>query len=153
MSEITLEWDFESASVIAQKDGRFFEIGTVTLKLLAWAIVGCTYYHHLLPVSADDLCSEKYSEAFDRVKNEVKELQREDPAISVKHLRLDHPRHLCFLDLAVKLKFPVPLPFLELYDAKICDKILPYTKLLKPVYNMELKGRQGSDLASSQDAF
>jgi hypothetical protein len=39
MSEITLEWNSESASVITQKDGPFFEIGTVTLNPLVWRLL------------------------------------------------------------------------------------------------------------------
>jgi len=153
MSEITLEWDFESASVIEQKDGRFFEIGTVTLKLLAWAIVGCTYYHHLLPISEEDICKERRSETLERARNEIWELHREHPEISVKHLRLDHPKHPCFYDVAIELQFGVPLLFSDPYQKKVLETIFPYTQLLKKVYNMELKGRHDYDLASSEDAF
>ena len=138
MSRIMLEWDDESASVLAQKDGRTFEIGTVILKTLAFTIVGCTYYHHLLAITCDATRSEMYQTQLAKIRAGVDKLHRAHPEITAKNLHLDTPRNPTFLDLRIPIKFPIPFLFTDSYSEQVQKRILPYTQLLKPVYNLEV---------------
>jgi hypothetical protein len=138
MSQITLEWDDDSASVLEQEDGRFFEIGTVVLNTLAFAIVGCTYHHHMIPLSNDSKYKTAHRQQLTQIKNELKSLQASHPEISVKHLCADASGDPRFLDLAIPLDFPIPLLLSDPYQEQVLAKITPYTTLLKSVHNLEL---------------
>ena len=153
MSEITLDWEYESASVLEQKDGRIFEIGTAVLHTLALAIVGCTYHQHILPVNCEAKYLQTHNDQIEQLREELRELHTDYPEVSAKNLRLDTPRSPHFLDLTIKLQFPVPFLFSDPYKEYILEKIIPYTHVLKPIYIMELKGRQGDELASDQDTL
>jgi hypothetical protein len=153
MSEITLDWEYESASVLEQKDGRTFEIGTVVLHTLALAIVGCTYHHHILPMNCEAKYLKTHGDQIEQLREELRELHANYPEVSAKNLRLDTPRSPHFLDLDIKLQFPIPFLFSDPYKEYILEKIIPYTQLLTPVYTMELKGRQAHELASDQDTL
>jgi hypothetical protein len=154
MAQITLDWEDEYASVLTEKDGRCFEIGTVVLKTLAYAIVGCTYYHHVLPVSDGTKFSKSRKVQYTRAKEVIASLERDHPEISVKNLRIDDARNPHFFDLAIPLKFTVPLLFSDPYQAQVSTKIHPYTQLLAPVYNLEVRGRvvHGCDMARGQES-
>jgi hypothetical protein len=153
MSQIVLDWDFDYASVLEQKDGHIFEIGMVILETLAFAIVGCTYYHHMMPLTCNVKALKQYQDQVAQFKEELQVLHRTYPEISPKRLRQDTPRNPHFLDLAIPLTFAVPLLPTDAYQKQVLQKILPYTKLLKPIYVMEFKGRLSSDeLASSTDS-
>jgi len=153
MTRITLEWEYDSGSVLEHKDGRIFEIGTVVLERLAFAIVGCTYYHHIMPLNCNIKMMPRYYDQNVQFREELQALHATYPEISPKHLRQDTPRNPHFLDLAIRLKFTVPLLFTDAYQEQILKKILPYTTLLKPIYTMELKGRPSDELANGQNAL
>ena len=154
MTRILLDWDYDYASVLEQKDGRIFEIGMVTLDTLAFAIVGCTYYHHMMPLTCNVKALKQDQDQVAQFKEEIQALHTIHPEISPKRLRQDIPRNPHFLDLAIPLKFTVPLLPKDAYHEQILHKILPYTKLLKPIYVMEFKGRLSSDeLASGTDTL
>ena len=153
MSEITLDWEYDSAYVLEQKDGRTFEIGTVDLNTLALVIVGCTYYHHLIPLNCEEDYLKTHGDQIAQLREEIRGLHADHPEISPRRLRLNTPRSPHFLDLAIKIQFSVPLLFSDPYKEYILEKIIPYTQVLTPIYNMELKGRQSDELASDQDTL
>jgi len=154
MIQITLDWEDEYASVLTQKDSRCFEIGTVFLKTLAYAIVGCTYFHHVVPVSEGTTFSKSRKAQYSHAREAIAVIERDHAEISVNNLRIDDPRNPHFFDLAISLKFTVPLLFSDPYQEQVRTKILPYTQLLQPVYNLEVKGRflHGSDMARGQES-
>ena len=45
---IKLSWYEDVADVIEWNGGHKFEVGTVSLEVWGKAIMGCTYYHHVL---------------------------------------------------------------------------------------------------------
>jgi hypothetical protein len=132
MSQITLEWDDDSASVLEQENGRFFEIGTVVLNTLAFAIVGCTYYHHLMPLSNDSKYKTVHRQQLTQIKSELKQLQANHPEISARHLYADASGDPRFLDLAIPLEFPIPLLLSDSYQEQVLAKIVKTTPSLFP---------------------
>lgn len=145
---IKLSWFRDVASVIEEKDGRSFEIGTVILETLANAIVGCTYYHHMLPAfeaPMKNVSLKKYKKRLDGYQNElnavankIKRLHHRFPEISEERFALDDPE---FFDLAIPIPFTVPYPATATqssYMGVILTKITPYVKLLGTCHELEI---------------
>jgi hypothetical protein len=149
-TKITLDWYQDVANVFEQNDGRLYEIGTVVLKRLAMAVVGCTYYHHVKPCfggSEENSVMEyegdlnRQDQALSEVLKRLRELQKQFPEISGEGLRLDEEED--FIDLAIAIEFAVPYQPSEPYEEAIQEAVLKYADLLGTMQTMELIEKKG----------
>ena len=148
MSQIRLRWFEDIADVIEVKNGRSFEIGTVTVTRLANTVVGCDYYHHTLSSlenagmkSSIAMYSGKigkYQRDLQEIRKKLQTLHEDHPEISEKHMRLDDPDDPQFFDLCIHINFPVPFLPTEPYQATILEKIRPYIELLGTIHALEI---------------
>ena len=145
---IKLIWFQEMANVIDQNNGRSFEIGVVALNTVENAIIGCTYYHHMLPSfegaeGASSLLTYQerigsHQQDLEKIMNNIRKLYRDHPEVSVERLSLDDPDDPQFFDLAIPIKFPVPLLRSDSYMAAVQEKVVHYATLLGPLHVLEI---------------
>ena len=144
-ARIMLDWYQDVASVFKQSNGHTFAIGTVVLKRLAMAVVGCTYYHHIIPRFGGEreISRKEYrgtlktdSRAIRELLKRLGNLEREYPEISGERLQLDEEEH--FIDLAIAIEFAVPYQPTEPYDLAIQEAVLKYAGLLGRPQAMEI---------------
>jgi len=146
--KIQLQWFQDTADVLEQKNGRIYVIGTLTLHTLAGVIVGCTYYHHLLPAldaTARGTHLKEYrthltahSRKVTRVLKSIQGLSQEFPEVSEKNIQLDDPDDPHFIDLSISIQFTLPLLPTDPYTPAIIDRLRPYIQLLGSLHEVEL---------------
>ena len=145
---IKLDWYEDMADVIELNDGRKFKVGIVLLEVWGKAIMGCTYYHHVLPTFTPcdpNLTIHDYRRGMDSHKYELKALRckirtlsRDHPEISEAALVLDDPDDPQLIDLSIRIPFSVPLSTDDPYEQAILEKIMPYIDLLGTVHAIEI---------------
>jgi hypothetical protein len=146
--KIQLQWFQDTADVLEQKDGRTYVIGTLTLHTLAGVIVGCTYYHHLLPVvdaGARGTRLKEYRTSLtthnrkvaDIVK-QIRSLVKGFPEISENNIHVDDPDDPQFLDLAISIQFGLPFLPTDPYTHAIVERLRSYIQLVGSLHELEL---------------
>jgi hypothetical protein len=147
LPQIELNWFEEVADVIEHHNDQRFLIGTVCLETLFTAIMGFTYYHHVTPLlepngtqSFNGYQTEvaTHSQELDQIKQRITQLQTTHPEISARRLQLDNMEDPQFIDLAIPIRFTVPLPRQAPFDDHIRDRISPYIEMLGCLHDLEL---------------
>jgi len=138
-TSIKLNWFQQTATVLEKKKGSLFEIGTLVLDIIADAIIGFTYYHHILPTSEtpnEEIPSQKNKliETIER----INELNRNYPEISEENLNFDDSERPELLDLAIFIRFVVPFLSNDPYQDAVLEKVQPYVKLLGSIHLIEI---------------
>ncbi len=143
--KIKLNWFDDVADVIEQKDDLKFLIGSVTLNIWGNLILGCTYFHHVLPA----FNGEEYQASFgkyrkmaaahqhelNKLEKKIRRLHKTYPEISENGLVFDDPE---MIDLSIDIKFPIPFLLTDPYESAVLEKITPYISVLGPVHEIEL---------------
>ncbi|MHA1650765.1 MAG: hypothetical protein ACTSYB_11270 [Candidatus Helarchaeota archaeon] len=128
--QIRLKWIENYAKVIEKNGAKTYEIGTVFLKTLYTAVVGCTYYHHLATVS-----EKREMKEIQQIKKanarKIADLQRRYPEISAEHIVIDNTGGWYHIDLVIPIKFGLPLLITEPYKEMVRERLAFYVNLLK----------------------
>lgn len=147
MSNIELNWIGNIGNVIEHYNGQSFVIGTVRLDILSIAAVGFTYFHHLLPLpegagssslSHYENALSSHKKAFRKLKARITLLHQKYAEISVASLQIDEPEFPQFIDIAIQIRFPLPLPLIDYPHRIILDQITPYIELLGSTHELEI---------------
>ncbi|MHA1649822.1 MAG: hypothetical protein ACTSYB_06495 [Candidatus Helarchaeota archaeon] len=140
----SLEWYQGTGTVYEHLNEHTYEIGTVSLKTLTNAIVGCVYYHHILPVLEinEKWNFEEYQKALKshqrkikRITRRLKKYQKIYPGLAEAKLAKIDP---FFIDVAIPINFPVPFLRSDPYNKAIIEKITPYIFILNPLRLLEV---------------
>ncbi len=134
-THLFLDWNEEEANVIEQQDGRSFEVGRVTLRTLTGIIVGCIYYHYLLPMAIVRQEGRGAGSAYQRILQHLRTLHIIYPEIAADQLR---QRSSKFLELAIPIQFPVPFHPTDPYAQTVLDRITPYIHSLGTTHLFEI---------------
>lgn len=145
--EVSLAWYEECAHVLWHRNGRVFEIGTVSLDRLCASIVGFTYAHHMLPIfnasHSKTFLGYRIMMGFDRlmvelIKEKVKNLHLRFPEISVKKIMKDDIEDPEFYDQLINVSLgPINIfdfenseQIREFIQKSIIDCIMRYIQVL-----------------------
>ena len=143
--KIKLNWFEDVADVLEEEDGRLYEIGTVNLTTLGNGIIGCVYYHHIIPkLEPQDMDAsiknyqriiKSHQRKLNKVMQKIRDINREYPEISTENLRTDGEY---FIDLEIPIQFGAPIHPSDFYTPTILQKIIPYIQLLGGLHELEL---------------
>jgi len=154
-NQIELNWYEDITDVIEIYNERSFMIGTVALDTLANAVVGFTYYHHMISVvtqpegfviTESDGSVKGYRKILrlherkvGRLVKRIRRIHRDYPEIDKDRLVFDNSENAMFIDLKVSETFPIPLlRSNHSFISNILERVRFYSLLLGTIDDYEI---------------